>query len=226
MLAWLRSDARRALATLESPGFGRALEGARWPFVGAGAALRRTFAIDGSKFGAEPTEYVVLGLGPRSTIAKARLSATRVLSRGSERLPAVPTAVHDEIHAVHRRVLEQEYDRVDDVGHGCQPSRGRLRSVVLDGGRLLRPGLSPTIPGWSELARSGFISSTSVRVSPTIPRFTLLTVVEPGYGRSLAMPPNNTSDPSSVSRDRLDRSRIGEIEGHARRLATDIGNDG
>src|SRR5687767_14398336 len=52
-------------------------------------------------------------------------------------------------------------------------------------------GLLPTTPGWIELARNGFSSSTSVRVRPTMPPFTVVMVVEPGYGRSLAIPPNS-----------------------------------
>ena len=55
-------------------------------------------------------------------------------------------------------------------------------------------GLLPTTPGWIELTRIGRSSSTSVRVSPTTPPLTVVTVVEPGYGRSLAMPPNSTTD--------------------------------
>ena len=59
---------------------------------------------------------------------------------------------------------------------------GRLRHVALqDGGGFSdQYGLSPTTPGWSEFARSGLSSSTSVRVSPTTPPLTVVTVVEPG----------------------------------------------
>jgi hypothetical protein len=41
-------------------------------------------------------------------------------------------------------------------------------------------GLFPTTPGCNEFTRSGFSSSTSVRVSPTTPPLTVVTVVEPG----------------------------------------------
>ena len=41
------------------------------------------------------------------------------------------------------------------------------------------------------MTRIGLSSSTSVRVRPTTPPLTVVTVVEPGYGRSLAMPPNS-----------------------------------
>ena len=54
-------------------------------------------------------------------------------------------------------------------------------------------GLLPTTPGWIELTRIGLSSSTSVRVSPTMPPLTVVTVVDPGYGRSFAMPPNSTT---------------------------------
>ena len=40
-------------------------------------------------------------------------------------------------------------------------------------------GLLPTTPGWIELTRIGLSSSTSVRVSPTTPPLTVVTVVEP-----------------------------------------------
>ena len=78
-------------------------------------------------------------------------------------------------------------------------------------------GLSPTTPGWIELTRSGLSSSTSVRVSPTTPPLTVVTVVEPGYGRSLAMPPKSTIDASSVRRDaeRVDDLGVAdELERH------------
>ena len=115
------------------------------------------------------------------------------------RLAAVPAAVDDQVDAVHGRVLEQEHRRVDDLVHRAQPARSASgtcssRSPPACSAQY---GLSPTTPGWIELTRIGLSSSTSVRVRPTTPPLTVVTVVEPGYGRSLAIPPNSTIDASS-----------------------------
>ena len=50
------------------------------------------------------------------------------------------------------------------------------------------------MPGWMALIRIGASSQVSVRTSPTMPPLTVDTVVEPGYGRSLARPPKRTID--------------------------------
>src|SRR4051812_46639863 len=63
-------------------------------------------------------------------------------------------------------------------------------------------GLSPTTPGWTDFTRGGRSSPTGARVSPPPPPLTVVTVVEPGYGRSLAIPPNKRIEASSVSRGR------------------------
>jgi len=42
----------------------------------------------------------------------------------------------------------------------------------------------------------------SVFISPMTPPFTVDTVFEPGYGRSMARPPNMTMAASGASRDR------------------------
>ena len=65
-------------------------------------------------------------------------------------------------------------------------------------------GLSPTIPEWIALTRIGASSTceistdkvdeASVWTLPVTPPLTVLTVVEPGYGRSRASPPNTTID--------------------------------
>ena len=61
-------------------------------------------------------------------------------------------------------------------------------------------GLSATMPGWIALMRTGASSPTSVLTSPSTPALTVVTVVDPGYGRNLASPPYTTIDAPSVSR--------------------------
>ena len=56
------------------------------------------------------------------------------------------------------------------------------------------------MPGWIALIRIGASWIASVRISALIPPFTVVTVVDPGYGRSFARPPNSTIDESSDSR--------------------------
>ena len=79
-------------------------------------------------------------------------------------------------------------------------------SIVLFGGMAKErpyPG-STTVTtvngGVVGLTRIGLNSSTSVRVNPTTPPFTVVTVVDPGYGRSLAIPPNSRIDDDVGSR--------------------------
>ena len=61
-------------------------------------------------------------------------------------------------------------------------------------------GLSPTMPGWMALTRIGASSTASVCTMPTTPPLTVETVVEPGYGRSLASPPKSTIAASGAMR--------------------------
>ena len=61
-------------------------------------------------------------------------------------------------------------------------------------------GESPTMPGWIALTRIGASWSASVRTRPVTPPFTVVTVVEPGYGRRSAWPPKSRIEASSVSR--------------------------
>ena len=65
------------------------------------------------------------------------------------------------------------------------------------GGLPSQAGLSPTIPGCSALTRIGASSVASVRTIPVTPPLTVLTVVDPGYGRSLASPPKSRIDACS-----------------------------
>ncbi len=55
------------------------------------------------------------------------------------------------------------------------------------------------MPGWIALNRIGASSVASVRIMLLTPPFTVVTVVEPGYGRSLARPPKSTTELSSES---------------------------
>lgn len=114
---------------------------------------------------------------------------------------AVPATVDDEVDAIHRAVLEQEPRCIDHVREGGETAERRLGGVVGDRRRLRRPVRAvPDIPGRNEFTRIGFSSSTIDRVNPTTPPFTVLTVVDPGYGRSLAMPPKTTMDEPSSKR--------------------------
>src|SRR3954453_17760492 len=70
------------------------------------------------------------------------------------------------------------------------------------GGLPCQYGLSPVIPGWIALTRIGASSQARLRVSPDTPPLTVETVVEPGYGRSFAWPPNSTIELSGESRSR------------------------
>ena len=56
------------------------------------------------------------------------------------------------------------------------------------------------MPGWIALTRIGASSVASTLIIPSTPPFTVDTVTEPGYGRSLARPPNTTIEPSRDSR--------------------------
>src|SRR5581483_530161 len=47
-------------------------------------------------------------------------------------------------------------------------------------------GVSPTMPGWIALTRIGASSTASVWTTPVTPPLTVVTVVEPGYGRRSA----------------------------------------
>ena len=51
------------------------------------------------------------------------------------------------------------------------------------------------------LTRMGASSTIIVCISPMTPPLTVDTVVEPGYGRCMASPPNITIAPSGASRD-------------------------
>jgi hypothetical protein len=53
-----------------------------------------------------------------------------------------------------------------------------------------------------ELKRTGASSTASVRTIPVTPAFTVETVVEPGYGRTRAWPPNSNTAARSDSRCR------------------------
>ena len=54
------------------------------------------------------------------------------------------------------------------------------------------------MPGWIALTRIGASCSASVRTSPSTPPFTVVTVVEPGYGRRSARPPKSRIEASGV----------------------------
>jgi hypothetical protein len=62
--------------------------------------------------------------------------------------------------------------------------------------------VSPTIPGWIAFTRIGASSVARTLVRPTMPPFTVDTVVEPGYGRSFARPPKSRIALSSSRRSR------------------------
>ena len=53
-------------------------------------------------------------------------------------------------------------------------------------------GLSPITPGWMELTAERLQLLDEGPGRPTMPPLTVVTVVEPGYGRSFAMPPKST----------------------------------
>ena len=50
------------------------------------------------------------------------------------------------------------------------------------------------MPGWMALKRTGASSTASVRIKLLTAPLTVVIEVEPGYGRSLARPPNSTAD--------------------------------
>ena len=56
------------------------------------------------------------------------------------------------------------------------------------------------MPGCSAFTRIGAISRASALTRPTTPPLTVETVIDPGYGRSLARPPKSTTDESSFIR--------------------------
>ena len=56
------------------------------------------------------------------------------------------------------------------------------------------------MPGWMPFTRIGASSTASACTRPTTPPLIVDTVIEPGYGRSLASPPNTTIDPSGLIR--------------------------
>src|ERR1700733_3599621 len=53
-------------------------------------------------------------------------------------------------------------------------------------------GESPTNPGDTELTRMGASSAARVLITPVMPALATVTIVDVGYGRSLARPPKST----------------------------------
>ena len=56
------------------------------------------------------------------------------------------------------------------------------------------------MPGWIAFTRLGASSTTIVLTRPSTPPFTVVTVVEPGYGMRNACPPKSRIDASGVMR--------------------------
>src|SRR6266498_2015186 len=82
-----------------------------------------------------------------------------------------------------------------------RPSGVRERKPSSTASGLVRQyGLSPTIDGWMALTRIGASSTARVWTIVVMPPLTVETVVEPGYGRSLASPPNSTIELDSPIR--------------------------
>ena len=85
-------------------------------------------------------------------------------------------------------------------------------------------GLSPTIAGCSALTRLGASSITSVRTRLVTAPLTVVTVVDPGYGRSRARPPKiRMRTVAQARQQRVDHLRVAdELERDEPQRARDV----
>ena len=178
-----------------------------------------------------------LGLRGRAVPDRERKAArrgsaprsARPSSRGpSDALLQHPSAVHLQVHAVHAAVLEQEHRRVRRSRPSSRSGRSACarRTASSTSGLPAHSGVSPTMPGMDRVDadRRELHARASAR-GPRSPPFTVVTVVEPGYGRRSARPPKRRIERLRVEprHERVDDLRVAdELERHEPYRAVDV----